>query len=180
MDLITLSNPGTNRPGIGSRIYIAEVAHIATFGAFVSPVVTPGDELRISGNHTFVSGKGFVTWETEDDIAQLMAPITGSRSSLGLKPELNIFLPGLEPERAWAAYQNKSLIVLIDAFGCNSTRRIQIGDQCNPARLMPSDGFKSGVAGGNDPRGWTLKIGSNYAFYFYEGTITAYPPPEEE
>lgn len=178
MDLTHLINPGTNRPGIGSRIRIAELAWFDEFGAFVDPIVSPGDELRISGTHTFLEDKGFVTWETEDDIAQLMAPVTGARSSLGLKPELDLFLPGLEPERIWASFQNKSLIILVDAFGCNSGKYIQIGDQCNPARIMPSDGFKSGVAGGNDPRGVSLKIGSNYALYFYEGTITAYPDPE--
>lgn len=179
MDLSSLINPDSNRPGIGSRIHIAELSWFATFGAFLDPVALPGDELRISGNHTFNTGKGFVSWETEDDIAQLMAPVTGSRSSLGLKPELTVFLPGLEPERIWSSFQNKSLIILVDAFGCNASQRIQLGDQCNPARILPSDGFKSGVAGGNDPRGTTLKIGSNYSFYFYEGTVTAYPPPEE-
>lgn len=174
MDIIGLTNPGTNRPGIGSLIHVAELAWIDTYGDFAT-VTTPGDELRIDGDHVFLSGKGFVTWETEDDVAQLMAPITGSRSSLGLKPELNLYLPGLEPERIWSSFQNKSLLVLIEAFGCNSTQRIQLGDQCNPARILPSDGFKSGVAGGNDPRGVSMKIGSNYAFYFYEGAVTAYP-----
>lgn len=174
MDLINLSNPGTNRPGIGSTIYVAEIPWFDTFGAFATPT-TPGDELRITGDHAFESGKGFVAWETEDDVAQLMAPVTGSRSSLGLKPELDLFLPGLEPERIWASFQNKSLIVLVPAFGCNSNSYVQIGDRCNPARIMPSDGFKSGVAGGNDPRGVRLKIGSNYAFYFYEGDVTVYP-----
>lgn len=178
MDLISLSNPGTNRPGIGSRILVAELAHITAFGATVSPVEAPGDELRITGNHVFAEGKGFVEWETEDDVANLTIPVTGSASSLGLKPELTVFLPGLDPARLWSSYQNKKLIVLVSAFGCGAGQYLQLGDNCNPARILPSDGFKSGVAGGNDARGITLKIGSNYATWFYEGSVTMATPEE--
>lgn len=174
MDIINLSNPSTNRPGIGGSILLAEIPWIDTFGAPATPT-NFGDELRITGDHVFNSGKGFVTWETEDDIANLRIPITGQRSSLGLKPELTVFLPGLNPAQALSAVQNKSFIGLVKAFGCGSTQYLQLGDSCNPLRLMPADGFNSGVAGGNDARGWTFKLGNNYSVAFYEGDVTLYP-----
>lgn len=173
MDIPSISNSGTNRPGIGSSVYVAELGWFSSFGAFATDT-NPGDALRITGDHVFASGKGFVTWETEDDVANLNIPVTGSRSSLGLKPELTVFIPGLSPEIIWTSFQNKSFVVLVDAFGCNATSRIQLGDSCNPVRFMPGDGWKSGTAGGNDPRGLTMKMGSNYSVYFYEGDITAY------
>lgn len=174
MDIIDLSNPETNRPGIGGSILIAEIPWITAFGA-AATLTNFGDELRITGDHTFDTGKGFVTWETEDDVASLNIPVTGARSSLGLKPELNVFLPGLTPAQALSAVQNKSFIGLVKAFGCGATQYLQLGDVCNPLRLMPSDGFKSGVAGGNDPRGWMFKLGANYSVSFYEGEVTLYP-----
>lgn len=179
MDLINLTNPALNRPGIGSRILIAEVQHITAFGAFKTPVEAPGDEFIIEGDHVFEEDKGFVAWETEDDVANLKIPITGATSSLGLKPELTVFLPGLDPARLWSAVQNKKLIVLVQAFGCGAGQYVQLGDECNPARILPSDGFDSGVAGGNTPRGITVKIGSNYATYFYEGTVTMAEPADD-
>jgi hypothetical protein len=174
MDLIELLNPTINRPGIGSRVLIAELAHITTFGAFATNT-NPGDEFRITGDHVFDTGKGFVPWETEDDVANLKIPVTGATSSLGYKPELSVFLPGLDPARLWSAVQNKKLIVLVSAFGCNAGQFVQLGDVCNPARFMPSDGFNSGTAGGNDARGFSLKIGSNFSVYAYEGDVTMYP-----
>ena len=174
MDTIALRNPDINKPGIGGVILLAEIAHISTFGA-PAAVVLPGDELRITGDHLFSTGKGFVEWETEDDIANLKIPITGTKSSLGLKPELTIFLPGLTPAQAVQVVANKRYIGLVKAFGCNSTQYLQLGDDCNPLRLMPADGFNSGTAGGNDSRGWTVKLGNNYSVHFYEGDVTMYP-----
>ena len=174
MDIIALTNPAINRPGIGGTIYLAELEWFATFGA-AATVTVFGDELRITGDHTFNTNKGFVPWQTEDDVANLKIPVTGTRSSLGLKPELTVYLPSLDPARTLSAVQNKSYIGLLTAFGCGATQYLQLGDTCNPLRLMPSDGFNSGVAGGNDARGWTLKLGSNYSVYFYEGDLTVYP-----
>lgn len=173
MDAVSLHSPDTNRPGIGGTILLAEIKHITAFGA-PAAVTVLGDELRITGDHTFEAGKGFVEWETEDDIANLKIPVTGSRASLGLKPELTIFLPGLTAEQAVSAVQNKRFIGLVKAFGCNSIQHLQLGDDCNPLRLMPSDGFSSGVAGGNDARGWTFKLGCNYSVAFYEGDVLMY------
>lgn len=173
MDIAALTIPGTNRPGIGGIIYLTEVSWIDTFGAFATNT-NPGDELRITGDHVWATGKGVVEWETEDDVANLVIPVTGSRASLGLKPELTIFQPGLTPANAWHAFQNKSYIGFVNAFGCNSGQLLQLGDLCNPLRMVPNEGFKSGVSGGNDPRGWMWKLSSNYSVYFYEGDLTAY------
>jgi len=177
-DLISLTNPEVNRPGIGSRVLIAEIAHITAFGAAAG--ASGPDAFRITGTHVFAEDKGFIEWETEDDVANLKIPVTGATSSLGYKPELSVFLPGIDPERLWSAVQNKKLIVLVSAFGCGAGQYVQLGDLCNPARFMPSDGFNSGVAGGNDPRGFMLKIGSNYSVALYEGDVTMTPPPVEE
>lgn len=173
MDIIALTNPAENRPGIGSQVLIAELAWITAYGAAATNT-NFGDLMRITGDHVFDTGLGFVPWETEDDIARLKIPVTGSRSSLGLKPSLEIFLPGLYPAQMLTAIQNKSFMALVSAFGCGAGQYLQIGDQCNPLRIMPSDGFDSGVAGGNDPRGFKLTLGSNYSVAFYEGDVTMY------
>lgn len=173
MDTVALTNTEVNKPGIGGTILLAEIAHITAFGT-PATVTVVGDELRITGDHTFATGKGFVAWETEDDIANLKIPITGTRSSLGLKPELTIFLPGLTAAQAVSVVQNKRYIALVKAFGCNANQYLQLGDDCNPLRLLPSDGFNSGVAGGNDARGWTVKLGNNYSVHFYEGDVLMY------
>jgi hypothetical protein len=180
MDIINITPPAVNKPGMAGFILLAELEWFATFGATVDPVVIPGDEMRIDTAHTFETGKGFVRWDTEDDIAQVMLPIVGSRSSLGYKPEADLFFPGIDPVKAWSFIQNKSFIGLFPIFGCGSTQYLQLGDECNPLRILPSDGFKTGVAGGNDPRGFRIKLGNNYSVYFYESDVTAYPPPEEE
>lgn len=173
MDIGALTIPGTNRPGIGGTIYVTELAWITTFGT--APTNTlPGDELRITGDHVWDTNMGVVAWETEDDVANLKIPVTGSRASLGLKPELTVFQPGLTPANAWHAFQNKSYIGFVKAFGCASTQWLQLGDACNPLRMIPNDGWSSGVSGGNDPRGWMYKLSSNYSVYFYEGDLTFY------
>lgn len=163
-----------NRPGIGGKVYAAELPWLTAMGTFATNTI-PGDEDRITGDHTFATGKGFREWECEDDVSNLVIPVTGSKGSLGLKPELTVFWPGLTPSMLWHARQNKKLILLVQAFGCNSTQYLQLGDACNPVRIMPSDGWKSGTAGGNDARGMTVKLGSNYSVYFYEGDLVLYP-----
>lgn len=177
MDIVAIQAPAINRPGIGGFLLLAEIENFATFGAAAVNTL-PGDEMRIIGNHTFVADKGFVQWDTEDDVSKVMLPIVGARSSLGFKPAADLFFPGLDPVKAWSFIQNKKFIGLFSAFGCNSSKMLQLGDKCNPLRLMPSDGFDSGVAGGNDARGFKVKMGSNYSVYFYEGTITMYPDAE--
>lgn len=174
MDIEALVTPGSNRSGIGGVVYAAELAFFDTFGAFATNT-NPGDELRITGDHEFLTGKGFVPWECEDDVSNLKIPITGTKSSLGVKPELSVFWPGLDPSRMWHAMQNKAYILLLQAFGCNSNQYLQLGDRCNPVRILPSDGFSSGTAGGNDARGFNVKLGSNYSVYFYEGELVLYP-----
>lgn len=176
MDIETISPPATNRPGMAGFILLAELEWFDTFGA-ISSGTNPGDELRITGDHAFLTGKGFVRWNTEDDIARLKLPVVGSRSSLGYKPEVELFFPGLDPLKAWSVVQNKSFIGLIPAFGCGADQYLQLGDECNPLRIMPSDGFDSGIAGGNDPRGFKVKLSNNYSVYFYEGEVNTYPPP---
>lgn len=172
MDIISLPiGTGLNRPGMGGFVLLAEIPKITAFGAYATDT-NFGDALRITGDHTFGVDDGFVRWETDDDIAQFSVPITGTKGSLGFKPEVNLYLPGLDPARALSMIQNRTFIMLVPAFGCESTQYAQIGDACNPVRILPSDGFKSGTAGGNDPRGWTLKMGANYAFSFYEGEVT--------
>jgi hypothetical protein len=174
MDLIDISNPSTNRPGIGGRLYVAELAWISAYGA-AATVTNPGDELRITGDHTFSAGKGFRVWEMEDDQARLMIPIIGSRSSKGLKGNVDAFFSSLTPAQASMFQENKDLMLLVEAFGCNATQKIQLGDACNPLRIVAGDGFNSGVNGGTDPRGWKIKFENNYSVYFYEGDVTLYP-----
>jgi hypothetical protein len=173
MDIVSISPPGINRPGMAGFILLAELDWFATFGAQAANV-NPGDDMRIVGDHLFTGNKGFVKWETEDDIARVKLPIVGSRSSLGYKPEAELMFPGLDPAKAWSFVQNKSFIGLFPVFGCGSDQLLQLGDECNPLRLMPADGFDSGVAGGNDPRGFKVKLGNNYSVHFYEGTVTMY------
>lgn len=175
MDIANLSGTARNLPGMGSRVYVAELDWIETYGAFKTPIVVPGDNKIITGDHAFLTGKGFRVWKTEDDVSQFALPITGSRSSLGLKPEVNLFIPGLSADLLWTMDQNKEYMVLLEAYGCNALQKLQIGDACNPARLVPSDGFKSGVSGGNEARGVMLKISANYSAWIYEGDVTTYP-----
>lgn len=175
MDIANLAGTASNLPGMGSRVYVIELDFIDTYGAFKTPIVAPGDNKIITGDHVPLTGKGFRVWETEDDVSNFAIPITGSRSSLGLKPEVNIYIPGLSADLLWTMDQNKKYMVLLEAYGCNALQKLQIGDACNPARLTPSDGFKSGTSGGNDPRGVMLKIAANYSAWIYEGDVTLYP-----
>lgn len=171
MDITTITAPDSNKPGMAGFILLQELSKFTAYGAAATNT-NPGDEMRIEGDHTFGVDEGFIRWDTEDDIARVKLPITGARSSLGYKPELDLFFPGLDPTKAWSFVQNKLFIVLVPAFGCGATQYLQLGDDCNPVRFMPSDGFDSGIAGGNDPRGFRVKMGNNYSVYFYEGDVT--------
>jgi hypothetical protein len=171
MDIVDLPVPTTkNWPGAGSFIFVAELEHIATYGA-AATVTVYGDELRIDGDHVFDTGKGFRKWETIDDTFEVMSPVTGSTGALAMKPNFEIYLPGITKQKLYAATENKSFMVLIPIFGCDSTTYLQIGDACNPARIMPSDGMKTGKSRSNDPRGVWVKFEGYGTVYLYEGDV---------
>lgn len=168
-----------NAPGLRKNILIAERDWFVPntgLKAPVPPFTNPGDSLRITGNHEFVEGKGFIPFHATLATAELTAENVGDRESRTNNPSLVAQHPGLTAEivEFFQSRKNGDWIVLQQTL---AGEWIQMGEDGLEAEIMFT--FGSGRVDGGY-QGVTATI-SNYGKpYFYEGDIVYYPAAEEE
>ena len=165
-----------NAPGLRKNVLIAERDwFVANTGlkAPVGPFTDPGDSLRITGDHEFVEGFGFVPFHATLATAELTAENVGDRESRTNNPSLVAQHPGLTAEivEFFQSRKNGDWIVLMQTL---AGEWIQMGEDGLEAEIMFT--FGSGKVDGGY-QGVTATI-SNYGKpYFYEGDIVYYPVP---
>jgi hypothetical protein len=108
------------------------------------------------------------------DISQLMAETVGERDSERLNTKCEIMVPGNDAQLREFAEEvlSTDYILLLKEPSCVAGEVIQIGTECNGARLKPK--FASGTATGGS-KGWTFEVEARELFYFYTGVITLKP-----
>jgi hypothetical protein len=165
-----------NAPGLRKNILIAEkdwFVPLTGLKAPVGPFEAPGDKLRISGNHEFVTGKGFLVFHSTLATAELTGENVGDRESRTNNPTLVAQYPGLTAESVefFQSLKNGDWIVLQQTL---AGELIQMGEDGLEAEIMFT--FGSGKVDGGY-QGITATISNFGKPYFYEGDIVYYPEP---
>jgi hypothetical protein len=162
-----------NAPGLRKNIYLAERDWFDSLAVPVAPFENPGDSLRITADHTFKTGFGWIGMHTTLATAELVAEMVGERESRTNNPSLTAQHPGLTAEVIEFVQQMKSgdWITLVETL---AGEYIQLGEDGLECEVMYS--FNSGRVDGGY-QGVTATI-SNYGKpYFYEGVLTMFPDP---
>lgn len=165
-----------NAPGLRKNVFIAErdwFVEGTGLKAPVEPFADPGDSLRITLDHEFEEGFGFVPFHATLATAELTAEMVGERESRTNNPSLVASHPGLTAEIVEFFQTRKSgdYIVLVQTL---AGEYIQLGEDGLECEIQYS--FGSGKVDGGY-QGVTATI-SNYGKpFFYEGDVTLYPVP---
>ncbi|MBL8002848.1 MAG: hypothetical protein JNL05_12905 [Flavobacteriales bacterium] len=177
MDIPRIAKPARNSQGIGQEALICELDWLTTIAEPAGPFTNYGDDSIIGGNHVFATGKGFRKVYISNRSSKLMAKYMGGQDSRAVKPQLEAFMPVIDPVTTTFFSENKRYLVLVPDITCSSTRYIQIGTSCRGAEIPPdSVEMSSGVAESNEEAGHKFIIdGFQDRIYFYEGTVTLYP-----
>lgn len=164
-----------NAPGIRKTIWIAEIDWFVDGTGLATPGATtnPGDSLRITTNHTFKEGFGFIPFHSTLGTGQLTGEMVGDKESRTNKPTLVGKHPGLTAEIVEFFQTRKSgdYIVLVQTLAGEVIQLGEMGLECEIMYSFDSGTVESGY------QGVTATIENYGKLYFYEGDITEYPIP---
>lgn len=166
---------GKNPPGMADTILMCRRQEVLTFPPSISPVVNPGDSLRLDGDITFDTGDGWVeVYATQDTVETLLKKV-GQKDSRGFNAEIPFFHPSLSAAFLELLVEDPDLIFAVKRSGCNGTEYIIFGDDCRSLKLMGDYG--SGKSDDESGRNGTEAMASGYIPnpWFYNGTITLKP-----
>lgn len=160
-----------NSPGLKKNVLVAPRSWFDVLSVEVDPDGDTVGRVKITADHTFITGKGWVQLYTTLDTGQLTAEMVGDRDSKVQNPKVECKHPGSKEEiLAFAdAAKNDEFICLVQGL---NNEWLQLGSDGLEALIMGN--YDSGkVSGGY--KGWTFTIESFGKIFLYEGTITMLP-----
>jgi hypothetical protein len=168
-------NGAQNKTGFNSEILMAPKSWFADIKVPVEPFTNPGDSKRITDDHTFNAGKGWVSIMTTLDTQELTGePIGDNADSMGQKVDFSVFLAGLKAETTEIAesLQSDQVVLLIRDCNLAAGEYIQLGCDCDGlmCKSSPTGGKKSGGA-----KGYTLAFTGYCGIQYYSGAVTLKP-----
>ena len=168
--LIANKTPGVDRkPGLG-KINYAELSTFDTLATVFSAPSTQAEKVTIDGVHTFNGTEGFREMYATDTLRMLETEVVGERDSKGKKVTVSAFFPGTSEDFEAFLLDDPDLILLCEPFPCNGTKKIQVGTNCSPARIV-EDSFKTGTTA-EGKKGYEFKIEAfQSSLLFYTGEI---------
>jgi len=161
--------------GLSAIGWLIASEEIETFGELNSTnATTAGANAVVDTDHEPFTGKGFMKIYHNADISNLNAETVGDRDSERIVTKCEIMVPGNDADLAEFAKEvlSKDYILLLKEPSCAAGATIQVGTECNGARLRPK--FQSGTATGGS-KGWTFEVEAREQFLFYTGTVTLIP-----
>lgn len=168
-----LSSFSANKqPGIAGHVHYAKVSIFDTIAKLAASPSTPAEEVNITDPHTFAGTDGFKKMKHNNEEGMISAQGFGKRHSNGVTVTAELFVPGNKADfRAWLKAQEDS-IFLVPHAECNG-ELVQIGTECNPAKLSPDWTWTSGKVGSEDAEGFNVKVYSEMSqVTYYTGVVT--------
>lgn len=165
-------NDSNNNTGLSEKLLIAPTNWLTTIATPSATPSAPGDEVLITADHVFDTGKGFIEIDATQDTVDLISEIVGDNAdSLSNKFTLNGFLAGLTPENLEFVknMKNDSFIILMK--DCN--RYYQLGSNCGS--LVKGQGTISTGKRSGGAKGHNLTFTAYSELFVYEGTVTLKP-----
>ncbi len=160
-----------NFGGMQRKVYVAPLAWFTTV-APLDPIGAAGDSVKITGNHVFASGKGFVEVVLIPETVQYNNEPNGEVGSQGQTHKIEGALAGHKAENeeffAWAK-NDEFIAVAVDPDGT----MIQVGSENLPARIKKKGG--TGLPSAGKRQQDTEIMAYQDRMQFYEGTLTIKP-----
>ena len=162
-------------PGIGATVYLAPLASFDALAGY-STGTAQGDSVKITADHTFLTGKGFIKVYSTQEFSDMTGETTGEADSKTMNWNVKCWLPGASAEASEFvknALNEDGFVLLVKDADCSSGNVYQIGTHCSPAK--PEAKFESGTLG-NGKKGFEITFKAALPFLqFYEGEITLQP-----
>jgi hypothetical protein len=174
-DFVDISGPlnRDNAGGLAAEVLYAPVSHFTSIevpGAYSAA----GDEVKITTDHTFDAGKGFVKLKFVVDSHALSASMPEERDASGYRASLEGDVVAETEEEIAEVLRNlltDDLIVLVKTA---NGKYIQMGTEDFPAAIRQSeDTTGSSVEGVNKQR--VVAMANQPKKLFYSGTVTLKP-----
>jgi hypothetical protein len=167
-----LVTPRNISSGISEYILIAPVSWLTTIATPTAPFTNQGDSIKITSDHVFVDGKGFVKMQLSPRKNQFNMKTTGDQGLNKLVTDaIEFFVPGsyAEVHEQMKNLLNTPLLVLVKDCNCVDEMFYQFGCDCMScwATVDFSTGF---THEGN--KGYMGKITFDNSLFIYEGEIT--------
>lgn len=162
----------TTDPGYGMKILFSETGEFTSI-ATPSAATVEGDTAKITGNHTFPSGKGFVAFTGHTDGVEMEGATQGEPGFVGLpdyKPKIMLVGDHAALKEKVENLTNKPLIILLVDPRVGDTRRIQLGSKDEPC-VVTGITYKSGGRKKGGFKGYELSLQAGPMFE-YSGTVT--------
>jgi hypothetical protein len=169
-DLTTFSP--NKAPGIAGHVHYCPIDQFLSIAKLAADPTTPEEAVNIATAHTFDGTAGFKKLKHENEEGMITAAGYGGRNGKGEIVSADIFIPGNKADvRAWIKLYPDS-IFLVPHVECGGAL-VQIGTECNPAKLSPEHEWISGKVGESDKEGYTVKIYSEMAgLTYYTAVVT--------
>ena len=175
-----LTSPQNIKPGISTIVYVAPLAWFTSVAQPEPPFDAPGEEVLITGNHTFKSGKGFLRFLLAPQKNKLDAKMQGELGLNSFAETAEIFLPGSYAV-AFETVKNLlniPLIALIKDCDCPDEWHYNLGCDCVSCWLTAD--FSTGTTK-DGVKGFAAVLHTTgSAVLFYNGAITLLPAEDPE
>lgn len=152
-------------------------APLSWFDTIAVPTLSAaaGDTVKITGDHTFLTGKGFVQLPVNVRKSKLSGESYGDFGSAGVKTTGEIVIPGLreDVEEMLGNAINEDLIVLFQNSDCVNPKIKQIGCSCVGAVMTFK--YDSDLLEGTKGSEYTVTLTGICESDFYSGVITELP-----
>lgn len=167
-----------NLSGVMQTVLAAPASWFATI-AKPAPLVGGGYDIVIDGDHTFLTGKGFIKLYTTYDTGKLKAGFSDQPDKTGGVTELEAFIPGTKKDfhRFMRNAPNNQWIFLVEDTNEDTITGLRPYFQIGQKDLFA---FFTGEFNTNnltgDRKGTTAKVQSYAAgLLYYEGVVTLKP-----
>lgn len=135
----------------------------------------PGDTVSIATAHTMLTGKSVHTWDTKLYSVKLNIDPVGDPGAQTLNAKATLVINGHDAvffEQIQKMLNDEITIFIKDADCITNGTYMQIGDDCNPAAVVPKFDSKDNSPTTGGQKEWTFEI-TSAASYFY--TAAALP-----
>lgn len=175
-DFVDVNGPlnRENAAGLAVELLYAPISHFATIAGVVSPYAAAGDQVKITDDHTFDTGKGFVKLKMVVDSPSLTAAMPEARDASGYMATLEGDIVAESEEEIAEVLLNLLTDDVMVLAKTAQGKYIQLGTEDFPAAIRQTeDTTGSSVEGQNKQR---IKVIANQPKkLFYSGTVTLKP-----
>lgn len=163
-----LKEPENVASGISEFALIAPMSWLTALAVPTAPFANQGDEITITGDHTFVVDKAFARHQLAPQKNSYEVKTRGDLGLNGQHSEAKIFIPGSKAEchEQIKNLLNTPLLVLLKDSNCTADMKYQMGCDCMSAWLVAD--FTTGTTK-DGVKGYMATITYDDGIWIYKG-----------